>query len=168
MATALGNDPNFGTTILTAISNKVDKITGKGLSTEDYTSTEKSKLGGIAAGATVNTKLYNGHTLVTGAFPIVKKATVSGGNFVVHLTSDGTSGGTALFANVYLDSLQLSAIDGVAPHMYGTPVLSNSNKTLTVPVTKSAGVYVSLLSLTLLGAAAAANGTEVRALIYGN
>jgi hypothetical protein len=33
---------------------KVDKITGKGLSTEDYTTTEKNKLAGIAAGAEVN------------------------------------------------------------------------------------------------------------------
>ena len=33
---------------------KVDKVTGKGLSTEDYTTTEKNKLAGIAAGAEVN------------------------------------------------------------------------------------------------------------------
>lgn len=33
---------------------KVDKVTGKGLSTEDYTSTEKTKLSGIATGAEVN------------------------------------------------------------------------------------------------------------------
>lgn len=33
---------------------KVDKVTGKGLSTEDYTTTEKSKLAGIEAGAEVN------------------------------------------------------------------------------------------------------------------
>ena len=34
-----------------ALSNKVDKITGKGLSTNDYTTDEKTKLAGIAAGA---------------------------------------------------------------------------------------------------------------------
>jgi nitrogen fixation protein len=33
---------------------KVDKVTGKGLSTEDYTTAEKNKLAGIAAGAEVN------------------------------------------------------------------------------------------------------------------
>jgi len=33
---------------------KVDKVTGKGLSTEDYTTTEKNKLAGIAEGAEVN------------------------------------------------------------------------------------------------------------------
>jgi len=33
---------------------KVDKISGKGLSTEDYTTAEKNKLAGIEAGAEVN------------------------------------------------------------------------------------------------------------------
>lgn len=36
------------------ISGKVDKETGKGLSTNDYTTAEKEKLAGIAAGAEVN------------------------------------------------------------------------------------------------------------------
>lgn len=36
------------------LSNKVDKETGKGLSSNDYTSTEKTKLAGIATGAQVN------------------------------------------------------------------------------------------------------------------
>lgn len=34
--------------------NKVDKVSGKGLSTEDYSTAEKTKLGNIAAGAQVN------------------------------------------------------------------------------------------------------------------
>lgn len=36
------------------IGNKVDKINGKGLSTEDYTTAEKAKLGGITSGAEPN------------------------------------------------------------------------------------------------------------------
>lgn len=35
-------------------NNKVDKVSGKGLSTNDYTNTEKDKLAGIAEGAEVN------------------------------------------------------------------------------------------------------------------
>lgn len=35
----------------TALNKKVDKVTGKGLSTNDYTTTEKNKLSGVAAGA---------------------------------------------------------------------------------------------------------------------
>lgn len=38
----------------TAMGGKVDKVEGKQLSTEDYTTTEKSKLAGIAEGAQVN------------------------------------------------------------------------------------------------------------------
>lgn len=51
LAAALGNDPNFATTVMAAIGNKVDKVHGKGLSTNDYTDTERTKLAGIAAGA---------------------------------------------------------------------------------------------------------------------
>ena len=39
----------------TTINNKVDKIDGKGLSTEDYTTAEQTKLNGIETGAQVNT-----------------------------------------------------------------------------------------------------------------
>lgn len=39
----------------TDIDNKVTKVEGKGLSTEDYTSAEKDKLSGIEAGAQANT-----------------------------------------------------------------------------------------------------------------
>ena len=38
-------------TLWNTVSNKVDKISGKGLSTEDYTPAEKSKLSGIEANA---------------------------------------------------------------------------------------------------------------------
>lgn len=41
----------------TALDGKVDKVSGKGLSTNDFTTTEKSKLAGIQAGAQVNPDL---------------------------------------------------------------------------------------------------------------
>lgn len=44
------NDSGF----VSDISGKVDKVAGKGLSTEDYTTAEKTKLAGIATGATAN------------------------------------------------------------------------------------------------------------------
>jgi hypothetical protein len=66
LAAALGDDPNFATTVSnqigtkansadvytktqvdSSLNTKVDKVTGKGLSTEDYTSAEKSKLASI-------------------------------------------------------------------------------------------------------------------------
>ena len=51
------NTSDFNTysgTVDTAISNKVDKVEGKGLSTNDFTNELKTKLDGIAEGAEVN------------------------------------------------------------------------------------------------------------------
>lgn len=42
LADALGNDPNFATTVATQIGSKVDKVDGKGLSTNDLTATLKA------------------------------------------------------------------------------------------------------------------------------
>ena len=42
LAAALGDDPNFATTVATQIGEKVDKVDGKGLSTNDLTATLKS------------------------------------------------------------------------------------------------------------------------------
>lgn len=40
--------------LISGLGNKVDKVTGKGLSTNDYTTAEQTKLAGIATGAEVN------------------------------------------------------------------------------------------------------------------
>lgn len=52
------NDYYTKTEINTSLGNKVDKIEGKQLSTNDYTTDEKNKLAGIEAGAEVNPPLY--------------------------------------------------------------------------------------------------------------
>lgn len=44
----------FWQQLKTLFADKVDKVSGKGLSTNDYTTAEKTKLDGIAAGAEVN------------------------------------------------------------------------------------------------------------------
>lgn len=51
IADALNNDPDFAGTMTTQLAGKVDKVSGKGLSTEDYSTAEKTKLAGIAAAA---------------------------------------------------------------------------------------------------------------------
>jgi hypothetical protein len=61
-----------------ALDGKVDKITGKGLSTEDYTTAEKNKLAGIETGAEVNVNAdWNA---VSGDAQILNKPTISGTN----------------------------------------------------------------------------------------
>ena len=47
-----------------ALGNKVDKVAGKGLSTEDYTTAEKTKLGALPDAATLNADLANKQSLL--------------------------------------------------------------------------------------------------------
>ena len=49
-----GNTKKFPISGLADISNKVDKVSGKGLSTNDYTTAEKSKLASVESGAEAN------------------------------------------------------------------------------------------------------------------
>ncbi len=51
LAQALNDDPDFANTIYNHINNKVDKVSGKKLSSNDYTTAEKNKLAGIDTGA---------------------------------------------------------------------------------------------------------------------
>ena len=54
MALECKNGKLYAEDIKTEVNNKVDKVVGKGLSTNDYTTTEKDKLDGIEDGAEVN------------------------------------------------------------------------------------------------------------------
>lgn len=56
------------------VSTKVDKVSGKGLSTNDYTTDEKNKLAGIAAGAEVNVNAD--WTATSGDAMILNKPTI--------------------------------------------------------------------------------------------
>lgn len=54
IAAALAADEGVTASLTTTVSGKVDKITGKGLSANDFTDTLKTKLDGISSGATAN------------------------------------------------------------------------------------------------------------------
>ena len=60
-----------------ALAGKVDKVSGKGLSTNDYTTAEKNKLAGVAEGATkVEVSSTAGNIKINGAeVPVVSIAT---------------------------------------------------------------------------------------------
>lgn len=51
LSDALGADPNFATTLATSIGNKVDKVDGKGLSTNDLTDELVTKINAAPTGA---------------------------------------------------------------------------------------------------------------------
>lgn len=58
---------NYATTsaMTTALADKVDKVSGKGLSTEDYTTVEKAKLNGLTVNDNTITIQQNGSTVDT-------------------------------------------------------------------------------------------------------
>ncbi len=84
LAAALGSDPNFATTIATQLGGKVDKVDGKGLSTNDYTNEEKAKLAGIAEGANKTTIVNNLTTTATGSALDAAQGKVLNDNQVAH------------------------------------------------------------------------------------
>jgi len=97
----------------------------------------------------------------------VGAATVSGGagNVIFYLTSDGTSTGTALFTTVSYANPFVN--DSVVNYSYGW-TYNATTKALTVNVKSAAGLYISLLNLSLLGVPAnVANGTSVSVLVKG-
>lgn len=80
-------------TLETDIDRKVDKVTGKGLSTNDYTTDEKNKLAGISAGAEVNQNAFSnvkvGSTTVAADAKTDTLELAAGSN--VTLTPDATN-----------------------------------------------------------------------------
>ena len=94
--TAAGNVPIIGSngklpgTIVPADNNKVDKVEGKDLSTNDYTTAEKAKLAGIATGA--NNYVHpstHPSTMITGLGTAATKNTGTVSGSIPLIGSDG-------------------------------------------------------------------------------
>lgn len=83
-----------GSALETAINGKVDKVTGKGLSTNDYTTTEKNKLAGIAAGAEVNVQSDWNQATTTADDYIKNKPTIPSGTQLVYDCGTGSTSTT--------------------------------------------------------------------------
>lgn len=73
----------------TALNTKVDKVSGKGLSTNDYTTTEKTKLSGIEAGA--NKYVLPSASSTLGGVKSGGDVTISGGVITVNDNSHAHS-----------------------------------------------------------------------------
>ena len=117
---------------------KVDKVEGKGLSANDYTTTEKNKLAGIASGAEVNVNAdWNA---VSGDAQILNKPTISGTNTgdqnLQQVTDLGASTTTSITANSFVKSggtsSQILAADG-------SVITQGNNITITGGVISSVG-----------------------------
>lgn len=129
------------------LSGKVDKVAGKQLSTEDYTSAEKTKLEGIATGAQANVIeeiKVNGATVAPSSksvditVPTKLSDLNNDGNFVsdadyVHTDNNYTTNEKTKLAGVEAGA-QVNVIDSV--QLNGT-ALSINNKTVNVTAVQS-------------------------------
>lgn len=115
----------------TAITGKVDKVSGKGLSTNDYTTAEKEKLAGIATGAnkTVIDSALNSSSTNPVQNKVIKKSL---DNKVDKISGKGLS------TNDYTTA-EKTKLAGI-PEIDTTPT-ENSNNLIT-----SGGVYTALQS----------------------
>ena len=163
LAAALGDDPNFATTIANQISTKVDKIEGKGLSTNDYTSSEKTKLAGIATGATANIGTITGVTASTG----LSGGGTSGAVSLSLATSGVTAGSYGPTGNVSGSNGATISVPQITVDNYGR-VTSIINRTYTSVDTNTHAVSsvnnkTGAVSLTYsdVGAAASSHGTHL-------
>ena len=102
LASALGGDANFATTVANQIGTKVDKVDGKGLSANDYTDAEKAKLEGIATGAQVNQNAFSN--------VIVGSITIAAGDITDSLTL-AAGDNVTINADAANDKITISAID---------------------------------------------------------
>ena len=127
---------NLGQRTVEALDNKVDKVTGKGLSSNDYTTTEKNKLAGVAAGAQVNViesvKVNNTALSVSNkavnidlSGKIDKVANATAGNIPV-LNSDGSIANSTINA-ANISSSATDALQNVWAYDSATSVATFGN-----------------------------------------
>ena len=91
LANLIGDNAEVIETLNSAIGNKVDKVSGKGLSSNDFTTTLLNKLNGIAENATKVVKSNtNGHLTINGEDVTVYAHPVGEGYH--HLPSGGSVG----------------------------------------------------------------------------
>lgn len=113
--------------INTALSEKVDTVSGKGLSTNDYTTVEKTKLSGIAEGAEVNQNAWGkmnaagylmSATEEVDTFYFRSDSSISiseyrSGGSSAHV--DGITIGLNDLSSTYVPSTSVGSADGVCP-----------------------------------------------------
>jgi len=119
-------------TLWNTVSNKVDKVTGKGLSTEDYTSAEKVKLTGIAENA--NNYVHpstHPSTMITG---LDIYATIE---YVDNTIGGGGSSDGALIFNKITNQIGVKTIESVVGSSYITQAKQSSSNLLLADKTES-------------------------------
>lgn len=137
------------------LNAKVDKVTGKGLSTNDYTTNEKNKLAGIAEGAEVNVQsdwnATSGDAFIKNK-PTIPAAAANGTYTVKTLVGSTTTNVSDFTAN------QSSADD--------VTFVQGSNVTIT-PDATNRKITIAAKDTTYSSKAAASGGTDVSLVTTG-
>jgi hypothetical protein len=101
--------------LVTTLNTKVDKVAGKGLTTEDYSTAEKTKLAGIATGAQVNVGTNLGLTSLGDTQTLTSS---TGTSTVLPIGSTMTAGLMAVADKTKLDGIatgaQVNSVTSVA------------------------------------------------------
>ena len=124
--------------LIAAIAGKVDKVEGKGLSTEDYTTAEKTKLAGIEANA-------NNYTLPTATASALGGVKV-GANLAIDSSTGVLSGdysAASSSAAGLMSAADKSKLDGIAAGATAVTVDSSITSSSENPV-QSAAIYTAL------------------------
>lgn len=157
------------------ITDGVQKETGKGLSTNDYTTAEKTKLAGIAGGATkVEKSTVNGNIKINGTetvvytaptadvYTVAKQATAESGYAATYyLTKNGTKVGDSIniIKDLVVKSGSIVEKDGTK---YLQLVLNDSDETkIEVDVTDLVDDYTAGTGITITGRAISVNKTTL-------
>lgn len=116
---AVGTEPAFarGDHVHPSDTGKVDKVEGKGLSTNDYTTAEKEKLGNIENGANAYT-LPDATGSVKGGVTVGSNIDVSGGKISVKNGTASQKGVVQLSSAVNSDSTTLAATPSAVKQAY--------------------------------------------------
>ena len=126
-------------TINTTLGNKVDKVSGKGLSTNDFTAAYKTKLDGVATGAEVNQNAFSnivvGSTTIAADGKTDTLTLVAGSN--ITLTPDATNDKVTIAASNSYSHPTYTARTGV-PTANQTPDFGGTF-TVTQPVSDGTG-----------------------------
>lgn len=125
----------------TALGDKVDKETGKGLSANDYTTNEKNKLAGIAEGATAVTANPSGTSSTN-----LTKIQIGGS---IYMIPSGGSGSTVVWTQIQQSGTKIATItiDGVDTDVYAPTGGSGGGDTVTWTQIQQSGTKIGTITI---------------------
>jgi hypothetical protein len=142
--------------VTTALNKKVDIVSGKGLSTNDYSTADKDKLSGIASGAEVNVQSDWSVTDTTSDAYIKNKPTIPSAVIVdstISATSTNTLQNKVIFNGDYGITSKTTTFNGdviteVDGNGYTRTTTFNSDGSITESITNSSGTVVATKTTT--------------------